>query len=449
MHIHQKKINTFLAAGWTTGLCLATFMCLRKSVTWLTLSVLILVLIGGISILQDHSHLAKGLHGERVKWQRRDSQWLALTAALPMAYMVKMAMSGTNHVMLNNVLHLLFVWPVFWAIRRTGMDLRWMLWGASTGAIAAAVLTASQVWSGVERVELRAIPNPIPLGNFSLLLGAIGGLAWLFRHELRVHRCQLEWAALGVVAGIWVSVVSGSRGGWLAVPIMGWVYSLAWPQWRWQHRWGLVLCVLLLVAVTALTVPMMQHRLLIGWQDISRYWNHINHWQGSETLGSMDRRLEMWRLGALAFVQAPWLGLGFTGFDEFLHTYIQNGWTHPEVMMHGETGRHQHLHNEIVTTAARLGVIGLCALAWLWLDGLRWLKQGMNLQASIGRAHGLAGLLTHSAVIIFALTDSMFGMTINTMIYAVLLGMSAGGLRHAELGGGAAGPLTVAEGAGK
>jgi hypothetical protein len=31
------------------------------------------------------------------------------------------------------------------------------------------------------------------------------------------------------------------------------------------------------------------------------------------------------------------------------------------------------------------------------------------------------------------MTDSMFGMTLHSMVYTMLLGISAGGLRHAEL----------------
>jgi hypothetical protein len=36
-------------------------------------------------------------------------------------------------------------------------------------------------------------------------------------------------------------------------------------------------------------------------------------------------------------------------------------------------------------------------------------------------------------MIIFSMTDSMFGMTVHITVYSLLLGISAGGLRHAEL----------------
>ena len=43
------------------------------------------------------------------------------------------------------------------------------------------------------------------------------------------------------------------------------------------------------------------------------------------------------------------------------------------------------------------------------------------------------GLITFTAMIAYSMTDSMFGMTLHSMVYTMLLGISAGGLRHAEL----------------
>ncbi|MFW9594558.1 MAG: O-antigen ligase family protein [Macromonas sp.] len=343
-----------------------------------------------------------------------------------------MVTSGVHPWMFKNVLGLLLVWPVFWTVRGIGLLPRWLFWGASTAATVAAVLIMPQVWSGVERVELRAIPNSIPLGNLSLLLGAVGSVAWLFRRELSVPRWQLAWSALGLVAGIWVSIASGSRGGWLALPIMGWVYSLAQPRWQKRHRWGLVLGVMLLTGIAILVVPAMQQRFIEGWQDIVRYHQHMHDWQADQILGSLDRRLEMWRLGALAFAQAPWWGLGWTGFDALVQTAIYQGQTHPEVMLNGTLWVHQHLHNEVMTTAARLGLVGLLALWWLWWGGWRWFSAGLAQHDPHARAYSVTGLLVHSSIITFALTDSMFGLPIHTSLYAVLLGAAAGGLRYAE-----------------
>lgn len=360
-------------------------------------------------------------------------QWIFLIIALPLAYVAKMLFNEINSPMLANTLRLLFALPIFLSIRRTGLKITSILQGASIAAISAAILTIPQAYSGTERVVLDAIKNPIPLGNFSLLLGAIGGTLWLFRHSLQVSQSQLICSVLGLVAGIWVSIASGSRGGWLAIPVIAWVYSLTSQRWRWHHRWGLVLCVVVIGIFSAFLIPTIQHRLQLGFQEIQQYLQHTNHWKPTDALGSLDTRLEMWRLGSLAFIQAPWWGVGFAGFDDFLTMHINQGTAHPNLMMHSSTSRHHHLHNEIVTTAARLGIIGLLALSLLWLGGWQWLRKNLNHPDPTVHSYSIIGLLVHGAVITFSLTDSMFGMGINTMLYAVLLGTAAGGLRHAEL----------------
>lgn len=432
MRVLTFKINVTVAASCAVAVGLAGLMLPKKSVEWLWVLSMTLGGLGCLIAFHDAAWPPQKPVGGQTVWRKRDSLWLALTAVLPLVYSVKMALDGPHIPMLKNVLQLLLAWPVFWGVRCTGPNPRWMLWGASTAAVVAAAMTTPQVLAGVERVVLRAIPNPIPLGNFSLLLGTVGGTAWLFRQPLQIPRWQLVWSALGLAAGIWVSMASGSRGGWLALPVLGWVYSLTWSQWRWYHRWGLVLCVLAIGALGAITVPTMQQRFQVGWQEIQQYLQHVDHWQSDQVLGSLDRRLEMWRLGVLAFLQAPWWGLGFTGFDAFVNAYINNGWTHPQVMWHDTTAKHEHLHNEFVTTAARLGLAGLAVLLWFWWGCWRWFQAGLNHPDAKARTYSTIGLLTHSAVVVYSLTDSMFGMTINTALYAVLLGLSAGGLRHTE-----------------
>lgn len=433
MRVLTFKINVTVAASCAVAVGLAGLMLPKKSVEWLWVLSMTLGGLGCLVAFHDAAWPHQKPVGGQTVWQKRDGLWLALTAVLPLVYSVKMALDGPHTPMLTNVLQLLLAWPVFWGIRCTGLNPRWMLWGASTAAVVAAAMTAPQVLAGVERVVLRAIPNPIPLGNFSLLLGAVGGTAWLFRQPLQIPRWQLVWSALGLAAGIWVSMASGSRGGWLALPVLGWVYSLTWSQWRWYHRWGLVLCVLAIGALGAVTVPTVQQRFQVGWQEIQQYLQHVDHWQSDQVLGSLDRRLEMWRLGVLAFVQAPWWGLGFTGFDALVNTYINNGWTHPQVMIHDTNWTHQHLHNEIFTTVARMGLIGFFTLMWFWIGVWQWFYTSLSICNANEKICKIIGLLIHSTVITFSLTDSMFGMTINTAIYAVLIGICSGLLRHAEI----------------
>jgi len=137
----------------------------------------------------------------------------------------------------------------------------------------------------------------------------------------------------------------------------------------------------------------------------------------------------MWAAGIDAFRSAPLFGLGFTGFNEFLHARIEMGLTHPDVEIIG----FKHLHCEIITTAAKLGLMGLFALGILWVGGIRWFLRDTLDKDSNGNVFRVMGLITFTAMIVYSMTDSMFGMTLQSMVYTMLIGISAGGLRHAEL----------------
>jgi hypothetical protein len=78
--------------------------------------------------------------------------------------------------------------------------------------------------------------------------------------------------------------------------------------------------------------------------------------------------------------------------------------------------------------------MGLFALAILWVGGVRWFLPDIDKKGSNGKVFRVMGLITFTAMIAYSMTDSMFGMTLHPMVYALLLGISAGGLRHAELG---------------
>jgi O-antigen ligase len=137
----------------------------------------------------------------------------------------------------------------------------------------------------------------------------------------------------------------------------------------------------------------------------------------------------MWTAGLEAFRSAPAFGLGFGGFNDFLHHRIEMGLSHSDL----ETTEFKHLHCEVITTAAKLGMMGLFALVVLWVGGIRWFLRDTSKNTSDGKIFRVMGLITFTAMIAYSMTDSMFGMTLHSMVYTMLLGISAGGLRHAEL----------------
>jgi O-antigen ligase len=179
----------------------------------------------------------------------------------------------------------------------------------------------------------------------------------------------------------------------------------------------------------AYLIPGISARVTEGAGEVQSYFSRNGGWSPGDYIGSLDTRLDMWAAGLEAFRSAPLFGLGFPGFNEFLHHRIEMGLSHPELEIIG----FKHLHSEIITTAAKLGLMGIFALAALWVGGIRWFLSGAKESKLNGMVFRVMGLITFTAMITYSMTDSMFGMTLHAMVYTLFLGISAGGLRHAEL----------------
>jgi O-antigen ligase len=106
---------------------------------------------------------------------------------------------------------------------------------------------------------------------------------------------------------------------------------------------------------------------------------------------------------------------------------VDLGLSHPTILSH------RHLHSEIITTAARLGLVGIASLLFLLVGGLRWFTSGLIRKDSEAKIISSLGLMVIASMIIFPMTDSMFGTTLHPMLYAALIGLAAGALRHHEL----------------
>lgn len=89
-----------------------------------------------------------------------------------------------------------------------------------------------------------------------------------------------------------------------------------------------------------------------------------------EGLGALDdQRLYLWKAAWAMFKDHPLLGVGLGGFQEmFLNHYSQYRTVIPDA--EGATLS----HTTILTVASELGLLGLAALAWVWLAIIRVLR---------------------------------------------------------------------------
>lgn len=400
------------------GLGLAFFFLTRIS---LGVSVFILALLGVFHALKNRK-----VHSQ-FSW--RDGQWFIIAAILPLAYFFRMLPSDIDHRLLDKVVRLLFAIPIFWIVRSYGISISKVLICIAVSVLMAGVESLIQASNGIQRVSGGAISSPIPFGNFALLFGILSLLLISSENETKRSAWVKLIGAVGFISGIYTSVASGTRGGWVAIPFFILIIWAFWGPKRKSTSYAVLIATLVAVPLVAYLTPAISGRLAEGVAEAHSYLSRTSRWTAGEATSSIGIRLDMWTAGIEAFRSAPAFGLGFAGFNDFLHHRIEMGLSHSDL----ETAEFKHLHCEIVTTAAKLGLMGLFALAILWVGGIRWFLRNVTKNAADGNLFRVTGLITFTAMIAYSMTDSMFGMTLHSIVYTMLLGISAGGLRHAEL----------------
>jgi len=359
----------------------------------------------------------------------RDGQWFIIAASLPLAYFFRMLVSDFDHRMLDKVARFIMIIPIYWIVRSYGISASKILICISASVLTAGFEAFSQFSNGIERVSGASIPNPIPFGNFALLFGVLSVLLIIPKNKGEVFGWA-KWLGVGAfLAGLFTSIASGSRGGWVAIPLFIFIYWRVFGSGNKLFSYMTAITIVVVMPLLAYLVPSISDRLALGVSEAHSVLSRTGHWMSGGASDSIGTRLDMWAAGIDAFRSAPLFGLGFTGFNEFLHHRIEMGLTHPDLEIIG----FKHLHSEIITTAAKLGLMGLSTLTILWVGGIRWFLRDTVSKDSDGEIFRVMGLITFTAMIVYSMTDSMFGMTLQSMVYTMLLGISAGGLRYAEL----------------
>lgn len=356
---------------------------------------------------------------------RRDWLLISMAMGFPVLYLVRMVLSDFDFRLLDRVSRILLIIPVYLVVRCFGISIKTIFLSCAFGVFFAGIDAFFQILQGQTRVRGMSVNNSIPFGNFSLLFGFISFLSVYWLQEDRARPYIFFLATMSLATGIFVSFASGSRGGWIAIPIflaiLGFAGKKGFPLWRYTS-----LLTMLLLAV--LFVPSINGRVAQGVADVNAYLAHQGPWTQGDAISSLDSRLDMWAAGLAGFKSSPFMGLGFGDeYKEFLKNRVDLGLSHPTIFSH------RHLHSEIITTAARLGLVGIASLLILLVGGLRWFTSGPMRKDGEAKIISSLGLMVIASMIIFPMTDSMFGTTLHPMLYAALIGLAAGALRHHEL----------------
>ncbi len=250
--------------------------------------------------------------------------------------------------------------------------------------------------------------DPLTFGGYALVIG----FTCLFLLNVKKDRLFLSaLKLLGFACALFLSVGSGSRSGWMAIPF---VLAL----WVFINRKNTKLVInVSLVLISALVIALflnenLQHRVLSIFQEIYAWMTN----QANKEEGSGGMRLTMWRMSWVLFLESPLYGYGDpVGYKHLLEQPLLTSFAGPNALGAITLGPHHEIFGQML----RSGIFGLIAGLLLFfapftvfIQQLR--RNSHNLAAQVGLAFVLG-------LFICSLSIEVFNLKYTTSFYALML----------------------------
>lgn len=300
-----------------------------------------------------------------------------------------------------------------WTIRAGGWPA--LPWLAALG-IAALLAGGHAIWEALADPTLRAqgaAGNPIKFGHNAVLLSGLCNVAALL---YPFPRRPILWRAgllLAALAAMLASLLSGSKGGWPVLLLIGITaaYIMARHRPLWQRH---VVAAMALVVVVALSLlapaHMVRDRIASGVNGAVQWFQS----GGEVTEGSVSLRFELWSLGLHIFGEHPILGAGVEGKDARWAELVA---TDPDYAVIGPL---TSADNDVIDALSNGGILGALSLLLAFLGNClafwRWRHHPDAQVMTLARM----GLLLSPAYVIFGLSVSVFGISIFRALFVSL-----------------------------
>ena len=304
----------------------------------------------------------------------------------------------------------LFIWNLF-VVTRFRDDHFW--WGITLCATTAGVYSLFDLaLHGVDARAGGSAGKAIMFGDIALISGLISVAAI---HHFKTYAVYLRYLPhISVLMGIVASMLSGSRGGWVFIPIALVImlihqYVLK-PDKPAVSPKKLLSTIAVVAGIGAIIVveTNFTQRMEEAYIEIHDYVEEDSTAAGMTSLG---QRFEMWRAAIIAFTESPYVGIGPGAFEAYLNKLAANGTINKAVAraIPTETGHkpHSHAHNEYLNTLATRGLLGLGAVLAVFVVSF---AKFFNLSRSSSARRsdfGLAGMLLVAGYMVFSISESV------------------------------------------
>lgn len=283
-----------------------------------------------------------------------------------------------------------------------------------SGLAIGSILTGSwSIWQKIVEEVSRAggYTHTIQFGNISMLLGllCLAGIGWALLQSK--SRFWLVLLFLGFLMGFIGSILSGSRGGWVALPFAFLILYRGYAD-LFSFRGILPLLLILLVSVVLvffLPQTGVRDRFHLAVVEVNDY---LDSGRADSSVGA---RIEMWRVSLVLIAAKPMFGWGSEGYLRAKTNMAEMGELDQFVL------QFNHPHNEFLDVMIKRGLFGLVALLLLYLVPLGLFYKGLRLYCLKCRSYAVAGAILTVAYFDFGMTQAFLSHNSGVMIYCFML----------------------------
>lgn len=241
------------------------------------------------------------------------------------------------------------------------------------------------------------LADPVNRGNIGMLAGVICLAATFYFNDI-------SWkliAGIGFISGTILSILTGTRGGWLAFLIVTitLLYQLS------KTNKAVIKYLLSLLIIFVVIVSLFWGSLPIS----SRIDNVINSYgsyvSGADKNTSLGIRFELWRASWYAFLEKPLFGWGWNNFDVYLAHFRDTG-----LLDANAVGRDfGHPHNQYFLFLGELGFIGFITFSLMLIYPIQYfIRKVILYNSQKDRSNAFVFLLpiiAYEAILEFCMVD--------------------------------------------
>ncbi len=309
--------------------------------------------------------------------------------------------------------------PIFLALRRTNIRTITVLqFGMPIGALVGLSMLILHPFDWGGRYTTSSFFNLIHFSDTALMLGFLSlfSINW----ERKDHPLILTLKLCGFFAGFYMSIQSGERGGWVAIPLLLLLWIAAHSGKRfWLH---LSLSIPIVIAAIWLSYSMLD----IVHSRIDAIFSDIQNFAHGNKDTSIGIRFQHWQVALHLFFEHPFFGVGPEGFARAIPELQSNGMLTPTAARLG----YSEVHNEILAKCASTGLFGLFSILSVYLVPLFIFWRSSKSAESNSKIAAFMGICLVSGFFVFGLTVEIFDLRMTAAFFSFTLAVLMAAATH-------------------